>query len=170
VSAEPAAAAPPVTIAGIGNWLVAADRIGPRVLETIGERYGAAVELADIGSGGLALLDVLRGQKLLIVVDACAGLARSGDVIVVEGQPAEAATRGVSAHQIGPAEALAIARHLDPPNLPQRTVMVLAETADLDDGELERVRARVVTTVDSLVRDALSPTGSSAIGRRPTCP
>ena len=70
----------PVTIAGSGNWLLGHDRIGPRVLERVAGRWGDEVELVDIGTTSLALLDHLRGQELLLVVDACAGMASPGEV------------------------------------------------------------------------------------------
>ena len=62
-----------ILVAGAGNWLLASDRIGPRVLEMVSERYPSGVELCDIGSTALSLLDSLRGQDLLIVIDACVG-------------------------------------------------------------------------------------------------
>jgi Ni,Fe-hydrogenase maturation factor len=68
---NPEVARAPISVAGAGNWLVPWDRIGPRVLELLEGRFpGSDVELVDLGSTGLALLDSLRAQELLILVDA----------------------------------------------------------------------------------------------------
>ncbi len=146
---------PDVTVAGVGNWLISQDRVGPRVLEMAAGRYGEEVELADIGSGGLALLDHLHGQRLLVVVDACLGLGRPGEVVVVDGEQVVAAT-SPSAHQIGPAEALLIARHLQPETMPGRTVLLLAETGELDESQLDTACERVMAELDALIREAHS--------------
>ena len=147
---------PDVTVAGVGNWLVSQDRVGPRVLEMAAGRYGDDVELADIGSGGLALLDHLHGQKLLVVVDACLGLGRPGEVVVVDEAPGAAMAAGVSAHQIGPAEVLLIARNLQPETMPERTVLLLAETGELDESQLDTACERVMAELDALIREARS--------------
>lgn len=147
---------PDVTVAGVGNWLMGQDRVGPRVLEMVAGRYGEAVELVDIGSGGLALLDHLRGQRLLVVVDACIGRGQPGEVVVLDEIPDVMAATSVSAHQIGPAEALLIARHLQPETMPERVVLLLAETGGLDDRQLETTCERVMAELDSLVREAHS--------------
>ncbi len=73
-----------VTIAGSGNWLLGHDRIGPRVLNKIHGRYGLAVSAVDLGTSPLALLDHLYHQELLIVVDACVGHGKPGEVMLVE--------------------------------------------------------------------------------------
>jgi hydrogenase maturation protease len=144
-----------VTVAGVGNWLVCQDRVGPRVLEMAAGRYGEDVELADIGSGGLALLDHLHGQNLLVVVDACFGRGQPGDVVVIDVEQIAAAT-SPTVHQIGPAEALLIARHLQPETMPQRTVLLLAETGELDESQLDTACERVMAELDALIREAHS--------------
>jgi hydrogenase maturation protease len=169
MSSAPFSAPPDVTVAGIGNWLIAADRVGPRVLELMRDRWGDAVELADIGSGGLSLLDHLRGQRLLVVVDACAGRGAPGEVVVVEGAPADVDAPVSSSHQIGPVEALIVARHLTPDALPRRIVMVLTETTDLDEIRLDEVCRRVAGTIDALVEGALAPDRHGAPERRLPC-
>jgi hydrogenase maturation protease len=158
-----------VTIAGVGNWLLACDRVGPRVMELLQGRYGRGVELADIGSGGLALLDHMRGQQLLVVVDACVGRAAPGEVVVIEDVPDDSAVAGAGSHQLGAVEALVIARHLQPETLPRRVVLILAESADFDEDELDAVCSRVVQTLDPLVGDALCATGANVPEGRSQC-
>jgi hydrogenase maturation protease len=139
------------TVLGAGNWLIACDRVGPRVLESLEGRLGSGVEVSSLGTGGLALLDSLRGQELLVVVDACVGRGAPGDVLVVrpeaEGEPGPL----TSVHQIGPLEALAICRSLMPERAPARVILVLVETSSLSpEAEPEAVR-RATDTVLELI-------------------
>ncbi|MCZ7650131.1 MAG: hydrogenase maturation protease [Thermoanaerobaculia bacterium] len=79
--------APPVTVVGCGNWLMAVDRVGPRVLRELAGRRRPGVALADVGTTGLGLLDRLSGQELLILVDACVGRTAPGEVLVSHPRP-----------------------------------------------------------------------------------
>jgi hydrogenase maturation protease len=127
---------PSVTVAGSGNWLLGHDRVGPRVLSMIDNRYPRQVDICDLGTSALALLDHLQGQDLLVIVDACTGLGATGEVLVMEPDLNAAPGRGTSIHQIGPLEALAVASHLDPQKLPKRTLLLLVETGGLtEEGE-----------------------------------
>jgi hydrogenase maturation protease len=139
---------PSVTVAASGNWLLGHDRIGPQVLELIRGRYDSTVELCDLGSGALALLDVLSAQDLLVVVDACIGIAEPGEVLVTEPELCRDLGRETSVHQIGPIEALVIAHHLYPELLPQRIKLVLVETGNLDEAGEDRVCREVVDVLD----------------------
>jgi hydrogenase maturation protease len=138
----------PVSIFGVGHWLLGIDRIGPRVLELLAGRHGSEVELCDVGAGGLALLDHLRGQELVIVVDACLLGGAPGEIHRLEPEGLELSGTGGSVHQIGPLEALAVARQLYPDQLPRRTVVLAVETEGLEpDGEAEACR-RVLEMID----------------------
>jgi hydrogenase maturation protease len=142
---------PPVTIAGAGNWLIACDRVGPRALELLEGRYGAEVELYDCGSSGLALLDCLRGQELLVVVDACRLGGESGEIRVIEADVLPESAHAQSVHQIGPLETLGVAAHLFPENLPSRAMLVTVETDGLDDAGTESACRRVLRVLDGIV-------------------
>jgi len=159
-----------LTIAAAGHWLLAADRIGPLVLQRLEGRYGPDVELCDLGTGGLALLDQLRGQDLLIVVDACRMGGEPGELRALSlDRAVELPTSlgATSVHQVGPLEALSVARHLTPDQLPRRTLLVLVETEGLDDAGEERATELVVARVDQEVarwRAGLGETARSSTG------
>lgn len=127
--------------------MVRADRVGPRVLAVLGSRPSPDVELCDVGTTVLGLLDRLRGQELLILVDACAGRGEPGEVRVVE--PAlVAADRPPSSHQIGPVDTLVVARELYPERLPGRLLFVQVETGGLGPTEEDAVCERAVAVVE----------------------
>ena len=140
--------APEVTVAGSGNWLLGHDRIGPRVLALIENRYSQHVEICDLGTSALALLDHLHGQDLLVIVDACVGFGVTGEVLVMEPDLEGTPDRGTSIHQIGPVEALVVASHLEPQALPKRTLLILVETGGLSEEQEQTACAQVVKVLD----------------------
>ena len=144
----------PISIAGAGNWLLAHDRIGPQVLERAAGRYGPEVELCELGSRGLGLLDLLRGQELLLVVDACLFGGAPGEIHVVDPDLDAAGGEGgaVSVHQIGPLEALYVARELYPEQLPRTIRLVLVETEGLTRTKEEATCTRVLQALDREVQ------------------
>jgi hydrogenase maturation protease len=139
---------PPVAIVGTGNWLVAHDRIGPRVLEMIAGRYGPEVELFNTGTAGLALLDCIKGQELMLVVDACISGNPPGTIKVTPFRSEPKVFPGSGIHQIGPSEALSVARHLYSDKLPKHILFILVETAGINDLELENACREVVSVID----------------------
>lgn len=145
---HPAPPGPPVTVAGAGHWLLGQDRIGPIVLERAAGRWGDAVELIDIGTTSLALLDGLRGQELLVVVDAYVGAAPPGRIVVTEPDLRSATGPSTSIHQIGPLEALAVGHELDPESMPRRVLLVLVQTRGLDPSDEPRACDAVLEILD----------------------
>jgi hydrogenase maturation protease len=142
----------PISIVGAGHFMLTCDRIGPGVLERIRGRFGREVELCEVGTSGLALLDVLHGQELLIVVDACAGGEEPGRIREVDPDLEAPGDPGTSVHQVGPVETLAVARLLYPERMPARTRLVLVETDGLDDEGVDSACDRVVGVLDREVR------------------
>ncbi len=154
----------PVAVVGAGNWLIASDRAGPKVLERIRGRYGPEVEVRDMGSAGLALLDHLHGQELMFLVDACLLGGPAGRVHVSEprfdGKPAPVG----SVHQIGPLETLTIAARLYPEQMPKRVVLIGIETEGMNDRTEETACQEAVAILDREIerwqnaREARAPT------------
>ncbi len=143
---------PPVTIVGAGNWLISCDRIGPRVLELCRDRFASEVELFNSGSAGLSLLDGLRGQELMLIVDACSQGWPSGEVRVREMDFSSPSARGSSLHQIGPLETLSVARQLYPEKIPRRVVLILVETEGLTETDIDQACTRVLAAVDKEIK------------------
>jgi hydrogenase maturation protease len=157
--------AAPVAVVGAGNWLIASDRAGPRVLERIRGRYGPEVEIRNMGSAGLALLDHLHGQELMCLVDACLGSGPPGRVHVSElrfdGMPDPVA----SVHQIGPLETLAIAARLYPGDMPKRAVLIGIETEGIDERMEELACEEAVAILDREIERWRSTREASAAER-----
>ncbi|MBI5545916.1 MAG: hydrogenase maturation protease [Deltaproteobacteria bacterium] len=134
------------------------DRVGPRVLELLAGRFPpSSVELVNLGNAGLALLDQLRGQELLVVVDACVLGGEPGFVHEIEDpDSAPGSFAGVaSVHQIGPLEALTIARLLFPQQLPRKTLLYLVETDGLEEARQELICREVAERIVARVERSL---------------
>jgi hydrogenase maturation protease len=148
---KPRARKRPVAIVCAGNWLIARDRLGPRVFSMVRDRYSDDVAVFDTGSTGLALLDCLDGQQLAIIVDAAAGTGQSTAIVCRDLPVSAGADTAVSAHQIGPLDTLTLIRELYPRRLPARVTLLLVD-APGDDGEaFEEVCREVVERLDTLV-------------------
>ncbi|OAD20037.1 methyl viologen-reducing hydrogenase maturation protease [Candidatus Thiomargarita nelsonii] len=114
----------------------------------IQERYGPEVELCDIGSGGLALLDHLHSQELMIVVDACFQGKPPGEICVMEPNLDTQTMDVTSVHQIGPLETLAVAKRLFQEKMPQRILLIIVETNGIDDKTEKAACQQVVAILD----------------------
>jgi hydrogenase maturation protease len=137
-----------VTIAGAGNPHLSCDRIGPHILSRIIGRYGEDVELVETGIHGLALLDLIRKQDLLIVIDACIGSGPPGSVVLRDLSISERPSRGASAHQIGPMEAFLVARYLYSESIPKRSILITVETRGLGEQEERTACERAIQALD----------------------
>jgi hydrogenase maturation protease len=150
-----------ITVAAAGNWIISCDRVGPRVLKEVERLAPPGVDLADVGMSGLALLDHLHAQQLLVVVDACVGHGLPGEVLVEKLNILAPFGRESSVHQIGPREALAVASHLYPEEMPERIRLVLIETGGLDesmeDDAVRRAAGAVMDEIELFRCRALAP-------------
>lgn len=144
-----------ITVVGSGHCLMPKDRVGPRVLELLVARLGDDVELRDVGTTGLGLLDHLDGQDLLIVVDACIAGLEPGQVLEVEPDLETVPARNTSVHQIGPVETLVVAKHLYPERMPRMIRLVLVETSGIDLKTEEIACLEAAARIERCVRDAL---------------
>lgn len=122
-----------VSIVGAGNWLISYDRIGPKVLELIQGRYSAEVELCELGSTSLALLDHIHGQELMIIIDACLQGKPLGEITVVAPNLNNLSVEITSVHQIGPLETLAVAKRLFQEKMPEKILLVMVETKGINE-------------------------------------
>lgn len=146
----------------LGNDLVGDDGAGLAVHDRLaGQALPAGVRLARLGLGGLALLDLMDGEDLMVVVDAVALGGEAGTLHVQEGERLPGSGRpAVSAHGIGIAEALEVGRLLQPLRVPRRVVLVGIEGRRFDElgtGLTPGVAAAVPTAtavVEALLREA----------------
>lgn len=141
---EPAAS---ITIAGVGNPHVVQDTIGERVLAKLRAEAHKGVDLVDLGSNSLALLDYMCRQALLIVVDSSASGICSNRVEVFRENFEGLARPFGGSHQVGLIETLSIAKRLFPEKYPDHTVLILADTDAIELNEYDDVCDQIVIMV-----------------------
>ncbi|MCL2819075.1 MAG: hydrogenase maturation protease [Actinomycetia bacterium] len=76
-----------ILIIGAGNTVMADEGIGPRCLEALQEWFDFAdnIELADVGTMGISLLDALRAYSDLIVLDAAIETGHPAGTVILYG-------------------------------------------------------------------------------------
>lgn len=105
----------PVLILGLGNSLVGDDGVGPRVIQELRARnLPPGVVVAEGGTAGLGLINLLEGYQRAIIVDAVDMDQSPGQI--ARFTPHEArlnmAQTPLSPHQLGIGDTLALAQTL----------------------------------------------------------
>lgn len=126
----------------LGNELVRDDGIGiriGRVLKTLDLPSHVTVELR--GVAGIELLDELRADQELLLVDAAQRGQPPGTCTVLEmSEAAGLAQTPYCSHGMGLAEVLKIARTLCPERIPPRAAVIVVEGADFESYDLTLTR------------------------------
>jgi len=105
----------PGLIVGLGNPMVGDDGAGPAVLGRLSPdiRTDLSVECIELPSGGLCLLDAMRGRRWAAVVDALAASAASaGTVRILREADVSGSARLVSYHDLSYGTAMGFGRAL----------------------------------------------------------
>ncbi len=103
---------PPVLVLGVGNILLSDEGAGIRVIEELQKRsLPEGVELVDGATRAMELVDIMRGRKNVIIVDAIDANSDPGAVFRFgPAQLAELRQMSVSVHDIGVHEAISMLR------------------------------------------------------------
>lgn len=121
-------------VLGIGNILLGDEGIGVRVVEAMRDLdLPAGVELADGGTMGPALADLLEGRDKVIVIDAVTAGGPPGAIyrLTAEDLLAEDGRR-LSLHELGLVEALRLSRQAGRP--PLQVVVLGVQPAEMSWG------------------------------------
>jgi hydrogenase maturation protease len=123
-SAGPAAA--PLLVLGSGNLLVGDEGVGVHAVRALErEPWPAHVQLLDGGTGGLALVELLRTYPRIILIDATRDGAPAGTVARFRARVAGDLPPALGAHDLGLRDLIAAAALLGPlPDIDVITVSV----------------------------------------------
>ena len=104
----------PRLVLGIGNILMGDEGVGVRVIEAMQSAdWPPDVELVDGGTAGADLIDVMSDRQTLIVIDAVDADVPPGTVVrLTPDELASSNEPGISLHEIGLLETLAMTRQL----------------------------------------------------------
>lgn len=113
-------------VLGCGNIFAGDDGVGVQVAERLrARRFPPEVEIVQGETGGLLLLDSIRGAKKVIIVDAFWGGAQVGEVVRLTEEDL-LSQKGFwrSPHHLGIPEILSLVRILEPENFPEEVVII----------------------------------------------
>jgi hydrogenase maturation protease len=98
----------PVLVLGVGNILLSDEGVGVRVIEELQKlQLPECIEIVDGATRAMELVDIMRGRKRVIIVDALDADAEPGAVFKFgPDQLAETRKMSVSVHDIGVYEAI----------------------------------------------------------------
>ena len=151
----------------IGNDLAADDGVGHAIFERLtSEDLPTGTRTRLLGVGGMALLDELDGEDLLVVVDAVQLGYEPGTIHILDWNQLPPVTlRPVSGHGIGIREAIGVAQRLFPEKTPQQVYLVGIEGKCFDQlgaglspevaDAVDIAVSKVLHLVDSSNRDTL---------------
>jgi hydrogenase maturation protease len=133
-SVQPGRPAPPasstavpadVLVLGVGNLLVGDEGVGVHALRALEqETWPSHVRLVDCGTGGLHLLELLRGHARIVLIDATRDGAPVGTVTRFRARVAADFPPALGAHDIGLRDLIAAAGLLGP--LPEIDVITVS--------------------------------------------
>jgi hydrogenase maturation protease len=101
-----------ILVLGVGNILLRDEGLGVRTVEYLTERYSVPdrVTMLDGGTGGLALITVIRDYEKIIIVDAVASNSHPGALYRIDGRKLKnSPPLMATAHQLGVRDMLAVA-------------------------------------------------------------
>jgi len=159
-----------IRVLGLGNDLLADDRVGLEAASALAARFGDRIETVCSSTSGFDLLDDVAGASRLLVLDSLAtGTAPPGTMFEV-GEDDVPALPGGSPHYVGLFEALRLGRKLGLA-VPCEVVILGVEAGDvltvggpMSDavaGAIEPLLARASAIVSGwLAAEAAAPAGA----------
>ncbi|MHC4387066.1 MAG: HyaD/HybD family hydrogenase maturation endopeptidase [Planctomycetota bacterium] len=146
-----------IVVLGIGNILLSDEGIGVRVVEELLKvQVPKEAEVIDGGTSGADLLDVICNRRKVIVIDAVDADVPPGTILRMKPEEVNGGTSGgVSLHELGIIETLAMAKMLD--SSPEEVVLIGIKPKEIGCGlELSPEIAAVVPAVVRLVMQEIS--------------
>lgn len=128
-----------VAVICLGNRYLAGDDLGCRAFDQLAGTL-AGIDVVDGGLCGLDLLMLLEGRRRVIFVDAVAGLAAAGEIVVLGGDQV-AAHAGRYGHSAGLPYLLRMLPHACAAPLPE-VVLVGAEGCCADEAVVQALTRR----------------------------
>jgi hydrogenase maturation protease len=119
-------------VAGIGSTIRGDDGVGVHAVRQLKTRsLPDDVDVIELGTAGLALLDLVEGYDRLIVLDAIVTGAPAGTVHVLTGEEAARAVHLGAGHEADLPTTLSLGRKLMGSHMPQNVAVVAVEAGDL---------------------------------------
>ena len=142
-------------VVGIGSTILGDDGVGVHAARAVRDRVMAApdidVDVVELGTAGLALLDLIEGYDQLIVLDAIVTGAAPGTVHRLEGQDVVRAAHLGAGHDADLPATLAMGEKLLPGQMPKKVTVIGIEALNLTDFS-EALSEAVEAGIEAVVR------------------
>ena len=120
-----------IAIIGIGNPLMSDDGAGVAVLDILKESVPSAVEIIELGSGGLALLHKMESFDRVVLADAVDFGGQPGEVRVFSPDDVNSVkTIGYSLHDVDILKVIELAGQMN--QCPERIMIAAIQPASLE--------------------------------------
>lgn len=148
-------------VLGVGNPILSDDGVGIHVARELKRKDLQGVDVEELAASGLELLDVVRGYRKVVIIDAIQTTnGRPGEFYVLEEKDFEKSVHGSSPHGVNIATALAMGRKIVPEEMPDEVVFVAVEAEDLvnvNESLTPKVKAALPRVVDRVVSEVARP-------------
>jgi hydrogenase maturation protease len=150
-------------VVGIGSTIRGDDGVGVHAARRLKLRDALAdIDIIELGTAGLALLDFVEGYDRLIVLDAITSGASPGTVSVLTGDDvARTAHLGVG-HEADLPTTLALGRRLSDRRIPEEVAVVAVEASDLHSFS-ERLTPAVEAAIEPALAEVARLCGDEAV-------
>ena len=134
----------------MGSDIRADDGVGLHVVRQLEDRsLSESVDVVELGTAGLGLLDSVRGYDRLILVDAIVTGATPGTVHVLNGADVARASHLGPGHDADLPTVLALGEKLAGDQMPQEVIVVAVEAVDVN-----TVSTQLTPAVEAAVSEA----------------
>jgi hydrogenase maturation protease len=119
-------------VVGVGSSILTDDGVGVHaVRRLVEEGLPEGIDAVEIGTGGLALLDLVRGYERLVLLDAIVTGAPPGTVHVLTGDDVALTAHLGMSHEADLPTVLALSRELLEETVPADVAVVAIEAKDV---------------------------------------
>lgn len=148
---------PCIRVVCCGSPFAGDDALGLAAAPILREKLAPDVEVLEVGTPGLRLLDIMDGADLCIIVDCMVGGGNPGQIRRLTPEKlAECNISFTSAHGVGVAEALSFGMAVEPDRLPKNIVIFAVEAlnvAKFTEGLSEPVKSALPALVDAVAEE-----------------
>jgi hydrogenase maturation protease len=149
-----------VLVLGIGSPIVSDDAVGIRVIERIRSLDLEGVDVKEVSSSGLDLIELMLDYDTVVLIDAIITSENPvGTVLQLEEKDFASSVHGANPHDVNIATTIELGRRLQPERMPRRIAFVAVEVADTwtisynMTPEVEKAIPRTVEKVIEILRE-----------------
>jgi len=118
-------------VLGIGSPIVSDDAIGIRVAERIQSLNLEGVDVKEVSSSGLDLIELMLDYDTVVIVDAIITSENPlGTVLLLDERDFASSVHGANPHDVNITTTIELGRRLQPDRMPKWVAFVAVEVAD----------------------------------------